>query len=518
MPGYEYDPARGERVIEFLEKCVTLSEGKWAGELIQLLEWQKEIVRSIYGWHSDGVRRYQRAAIWVAKKNGKSALAAGLALYHLLADGEKGPTIALAARDRNQARIIFRSVAAAVNASPWLSDILEVVDYRGEIIHRANNGRIIAMSREKRGAEGISCSAVILDELHVADRGLVEALVYSGAAREQPLCLSISTAGVDQTPDAIGWQWWQDSRLVEKNPAVIPRMYAKIYAADNDDNLEDPETWRKANPSMCEGGTIKEDAYKAELLDAMTSPSKLGAFKRYRLNIWTTAGEAFIDPDRWNDCGGRPEFEDGDSVYIGIDLASHLDMTAAAVIKRDEDGIHHIMPIYWIPEESVALRERETGYPYSEWIRTGHLRVTPGARLDHEAVALDLIELHERFNVYGIASDPWQLGSLASYLQREDIEVQAIRQNTSTLSAPMKHFEGLIAERKIRHGNHPILDMNSKNALVFTDATGLVKPDKNKSRGLIDGIVACVNGFALALEDAAGDDLNVDDWVVTRIV
>ena len=149
VEGYTFDQERADRVCGFLESVVTMTEGRWAGKPMQLMPWQREFIESVYGWvDSTGNRRYRRAALWVSKKNGKSQTMAGLALYHLLADNEPGAFVAVAACDRIQAGIIFRAIAASVRASPFLSEILEVVDSRSTVVHKASGSRIVSMSAD----------------------------------------------------------------------------------------------------------------------------------------------------------------------------------------------------------------------------------------------------------------------------------------------------------------------------------------------------------------------------------
>ena len=496
VPGFTFDSARSQRVVQFLESCVTMTEGaKWAGRPMVLMPWQRDVIDSVYGWvDADGRRRIRRAAVFVAKKNGKSGLMAGLALYHLLADNEPGAFVALAACDRHQAGIIFRAIAASIRSNPYLSEILDIIDSRSTVIHKATNSRIVAMSADSWRAEGINASAVIVDELHAHRKpDLVRALLYAGASRSQPLCIAISTAGDDR--NGIGYEWWKDCELVEKDPRSIPTFHGRIYRAEDEDDHADPKVWAKANPSW--GVTIDPKAFAAEYEDASTSPAKLAVFLRYRLNVWSDLDVRFLDPARWEACNRPPIDFAGRSVWIGVDLASNIDMTAAAILCKDDDGAWNVQMRYWVPSDSVHERERATGFPYQQWIRDGYMSITDGGRLDHERVAADIIEISRQCHVVGVGADPWQLGPLATFLQREGLDVTAIRQNTSTLSAPCKYLEGLVAERRLQHGGHPILTMNANNTVCYTDPTGMIKPDKSKGR-MIDGIVALINGMALA--------------------
>ena len=502
VPGYTFDQARADRVCGFLESVVTMTEGRWAGKPMQLMPWQREFIESVYGWvDSAGIRRYRRAALWIPKKNGKSQTMAGLALYHLLADNEPGAFVAVAACDRIQAGIIFRAIAASVRASPFLSEILEVVDSRSTIVHKASGSRIVSMSADAHRAEGINASAVIVDELHAHRKpDLVRALIYSGAARTQPLVVAISTAGADR--NGIGYEWWKDSEMVDQvrgDPSTNPTFYARIYAADPEDprGLADPEVWREANPSL--GTTIDEKAFASDYADSLTIATKRSAFLRYRLNIWVEHDGRWFDSEKWAACGGEPvEPLEGRPCWVGVDIADNTDMTAAAFLFRSEDGTYDVAMRYWVPEDTVGEAERRRNLPYSTWIREGLVIPTPGARLDHEAVARDIVAFGQNHRILGIASDPWNVGPLATFLQREGFTVTSVPQNTKTLNVPSKMLEGLVVERKLRHAGHAVLAFNANNVCCYSDATGCIKPEKKGKDEKIDGIAALVNAMALA--------------------
>ena len=519
VAGYTYDQRKADRVVNFLQRFVTMTSGRqWAGRPMELMDWQKkDVIEPLFGWvDAGGLRRYRRAAIYVPKKNGKSSLMAGLVLYFLLADGEPGACVYGAAVDRIQAGLIYRSVAASVRASPELSRVLEVIDSRSTIVHRASGSRYTCLAADSWRAEGIDASAVVIDELHAHRKpDLVEALIYAGAARSQPLVVAISTAGSDR--NGIGYQWWQDAELVEKDPAANPTFYGKIYRADPDkDDLSDPKTWRKANPSL--GVTISEADFAADWQDAQTNPRKRSTFDRYRLNIWREPDGRFFDPDAFAACQlPPPEPLAGRPVAVGVDLASNIDMTAVAFVAKSPDGSYDVDMRYFVPEETVADAERKSRIPYSTWIREGWVIPTPGARLDHERVAQEILRYGEHHKLLDVGVDPWQVGLLATLLERAGVTVKAIRQATASLNAPMKLMEGLVAERKLRYTS-PVLLYNANNLCVYQDPTGLVKPDKAKSREKIDGCVALVNALAVAMtadEQMAAPGEN--DWDIVQL-
>jgi phage terminase large subunit-like protein len=515
VPGYTFEQERADRVIRFIESFVTMTSGrKFAGKPMKLMEWQKrDIIEPLYGWvDADGLRRYRRAAIYVSKKNGKSSLMAALVLYHLLADQEPGAAVYGAAVDRIQSGIIYRSVASAVRANPQLAKALEVIDSRSTIVHRETNSRYTCLAADSWRAEGIDASAVVVDELHAHKKpDLVQALTYAGAARTAPLVVAISTAGENR--NGIGWQWYQDAKLVEKSPEANPTFFGKVYEAPEGADYADPKVWALANPSL--GTTISEKDFAADYADSLTNPRKWAAFARYRLGVWVQGDNRwFRDPEDWAACGSGPlEPIDGRPCWVGVDLASNLDLTSAAFVFKEKDGTYYVEWKHWVPEATIADRERE-GIPYSQWIRQGFVTVTDGARLDHEAVARDIVEYAEKHRIVSVGADPWNVGSLATLLQRHDLEVQSISQRTGTLNAASKLLEALVVERKLRHGGNPVAAWAANHVCVYTDATGSIKPDKVKSTEKIDPIVALVNGLTLA---STSDETGSDNWNLITI-
>jgi phage terminase large subunit-like protein len=515
VAGYTFEQERADRVVKFVQQFVTMTSGrKFAGKPMQLMPWQiHDIIEPIYGWVDDqGLRRYRRAAIFVSKKNGKSSLMAALVLYHLLADGEPGAAVFGAAVDRIQAGVIYRSVAASVRANPELARALEVIDSRSTIVHKPTASRYTCLAADSWRAEGIDASAVVIDELHAHRKpDLVQALTYAGAARAQPLVVAISTAG--ESRNGIGYQWYQDARLVEASPDANPTFFGKIYEAKEDDarGLDSPDVWRDANPSL--GVTISEKDFANDYADSLTSGTKRTSFLRYRLGIWAQADARWFHGDDWAKCGREPrEPLAGRPCWVGVDLASNLDMTSAAFVFREQDGSYSVEWKYWVPSETVGDRVRE-GIPYDTWIREGWVTVTDGHRLDHEAVARDIIAYGESHEIRGVGVDPWQAGALETLLQREGLEVKSVAQRTAYLNAPCKLLEALVVEGRLRHGANPVAAWNANNVCVYTDPTGMIKPDKAKSSEKIDGIAALVNALALASTDDA-ETGSADDWKI----
>jgi phage terminase large subunit-like protein len=512
VPGYSWRPDEADKVVQFIQQlCRHPDELGGEPQRIELIPWQRDqVIMPIFGWRRpDGRLRYRRCGIFVPKKNRKSSLMSQLAQY-LITCHAPAQDVFLAANDRLQARTMFRMVQQSVQASPQLSKLLEVVDSRSIIRNRETGKEIRCLSSDSWRNEGLNGS-VILDEIHsFRSPDLVTALTYATRGTANGLVISISTAGDDR--NGIGWQWWQDCELVQRDPAANPTFLGLIYAADPaKDDPDDPATWRKANPSM--GIAFPEDEFRDDWKDSLTNPRKRSQWLRYSLNVWTEPDGRFLDPDQWAACSDPPLPMDGRPVWIGIDLASNLDMTAAAIVAKGADGAWDVEMRYWVPQQTIHERISRDRIPYDAWIRSGHVTTTEGARLDHDQVSQDLIDLAERYSVQCVAADPWNIGAVASRLQSAGVLVQAVTQRTGTLNSATKLLEALVVERKLRHGGHPVLTWNAHNVCCFTDSTGSIKPDKAKSREKIDGIAALVNALAVASTTVEAET----DWTIHRL-
>lgn len=509
-PGYVWDAAAAARPAEFIESfCRVPSPDGGDPVPVKLIPWQLDrVIAPLFGWkRPDGRLRYRRGAVFVPKKNGKTWLMSGIAQY-LLTAHQPLADVYPAAVDREQARILYRMLKRSVEASPTLSKVLEVVDSKSIIRNRKHGNVLRCLSADAYRNEGLNGS-VIIDEIHAHKSDeLISALMYATRATPNGLVLAISTAGDDRKGP--GYQWWQDCELVMKNPAANPTFYGLIYAAAADDDHDDPETWRKANPSM--GVTFPEEEFRADWQDSQTNPVKRTRWLRYSLNVWTTPDNRWFTPEVYAPCVAEPpEPLAGRSCFLGLDLADHLDLTAAVALFPDGQGGYDADAMFWMPEDNVAERERETRVPLRQWIADGWIRTTPGSRLDHDQVAADLIAYSQTHRIRGVGADPWNLGSVATQLQRAGLEVQAVGQTAGRMSAPSKLLEALIHERKFRCPS-PVMQWMAANVCVYSDHIGNQKPDKGKSTEKIDGIVAAVCGFALAT--TAEPELGADSWQI----
>ena len=489
------------RVVRFFEGVLRHSKGQHAGENFKLLPWQHDIFRELFGrLKPDGMRQHRVAYIEVPKKNGKSTMLAGIALYMLLADEEPGAEVYGAACDREQAGIIYREAAAMVRASPALSKVLEVVDSRKTIIHRASNSFYRVLSADAFRAEGLNIHALLFDELHAQrDRRLFDALRYGGAARRQPLLLSITTAG-ELDRKAL---WWEQRTYAERCAAdtkLDPAFFGCVYKADEADDPFDQATWHKANPSL--GHTITLESFAADALEAKNSPSKLNSFLRYRLDVATASDVRWILPDKWAACGEKLRRLDGRQAYVGLDLSSTTDLTCAVYLFPDEDGTFDVLPFFWAASENAQGRAHRDKVPYLDWAkeRTEYgplLRLTDGNATDYDTVRRDINEISKRFVIRQMGIDPWNAQHISQQLQGDGFEIVEFRQGFGSMSSPAKFLETLVLSGKLRHANHPVLSWMASSVAIEMNHAGDIKLSKSKSTERIDGMVALVEAVGL---------------------
>lgn len=493
LRGCAFDVAAAERVRAFVETFGRHTKGRWAGERFVLLEWQwRDVVAPVFGWmRPDGTRRFRRAYVSTAKKSGKSELAGILALYLLIADGENAPEVFLAARDRWQASIVFENAARMVRQSPPLSRQLEIIDSRRVITFASNAGKLEALSADAPKTEGVSISGLVFDELHVADRGLFEALQYGGAARQQPLAIMITTAGVaDET--TIGWDQFRYASQVLDGTVDDDSYFAAIWQVPTDADWTDPAVWPLANPSI--GVTVQVDELAEHCRAAQASPSQQSPFRRYRLNQWQQQAERFLDLGIWDVSSGHAIDEAdyaGARAFGGLDLAATSDLNALAWLvpcPHDSEAVDVICRA-WVPEAAVS-KARATRL-YEQWVGAGWLRTMPGSVSNYGFIHQAILEDGARWAIDSIAVDRLFQGlELASDLEDEGLTVAPVGMGFLSMAPLVREFERLVTAGRLHHGGHPVLRWCVDNLQVRTDPAGNRKPSRASADVKIDLVVA----------------------------
>jgi phage terminase large subunit-like protein len=494
--GHYFDEAAGAHAVHFIETFCRQSKGRWAGEPLRLLDWQRDFVMRLFAWkRPDGSRRFRSCYLEVAKKNGKSTLASALALLMLVADHEGAPEIYLNAVDRTQTRAVFDEAARMVKASPALArrldclKTLRIVDERG-------NGTIVANSRLVDSKDGVNAHATIFDEVHrQADRRLYEVFQYASIARSQPLHLYITTAGED---DLGLWHDLREWTERTQGPAGDDLShFGAVYRALPEDDVDRPDVWRKANPSL--GVTFAEADFAADLRAARARPADWNNFLRFRLNIIAAASDKFIDMEVWDRGAADPRPVAGRPVYAGLDLSKTRDLTALVYLAGDEAGGYDVWAKFWLPLDNIEELSRSHRVNYRGWADRGYITLTPGARVDYAWIEREIVDFARAHDLRRLCADPWMALDLLTRLQdNHGLPVAQVRQGIVSLNDPTKTLDRLIGAGRLRHGGHPILRWHASMSATALDAAGNVKLNKRRSRDKIDGIAALIDALAAA--------------------
>ena len=499
--GSHYDKAQADYVVAFIE-CLCHTKGRWAGKPFYLMPWQEQIVRDIFGTlKADGHRQFTTAYIEIPKKNGKSELAAAIALYLLFGDGEASPEVYGAAADRAQASIVMDVAATMTKMTPALSKRSKILTANKRIICNTNNGFYQVLSAEVGTKHGLNVSGLVLDEVHAQpNRKLYDVLTKgSGDAREQPLYFLITTAGNDQ--NSICWELHQKARDILDGRKVDPTFLPIIYGADPSDDWTDPEVWKKANPSL--GETITMDKVVAACESAKQNPGEENTFRQLRLNQWVKQSIRWMPMEKWNACAfpiDEDELE-GRICYGGLDLSSTTDITAFVLVfpPRDEEDKYIIIPYFWVPEETLELRVKRDHVPYSVWKQQGFLQTTEGNVIHYGYIEKFIERLGEKYNIREIAFDRWGAVQMVQNLEGIGFTVVPFGQGFKDMSPPTKELMKLVLEKRIAHGGHPVLRWMMDNIYIRTDPAGNIKADKEKSTEKIDGAVATIMALDRAI-------------------
>ncbi len=497
---YRFDEDAADRAVTFFPRFLTHVKGEWAGRPFELDEWQRErIIRPLFGWkRADGTRRYRTVYVEVPRKNGKSNLSAGIALILLYADHEPGAEVYSAAADRDQAAIVFELAKSMVQSSPDLRAISEV--YRRSIVVPRTGSAYHVLSADVKTKHGKNASGVIFDELHAQpNRELWDVLTTSTAARRQPVVVAITTAGYDR--ESICWEVHDYACKVRDGVVQDDSFLPVIYGAGTDEDWRDREVWRRVNPGL--GVSIKLDYLEQEARRAAETPSYQNTFRRLHLDQWTQQNTRWIDLEVWDACGGPvdPEALRSRVCFAGLDLSTTTDL-AAFVLLFPPDGEYtdyRVVPYFWVPEETVAKRSKRDQVPYDAWVRDGLIEATEGNVADYDVIRKRINEVSHLFDLREIAVDRWNASQITSQLTADGFVMVPFGQGFRDMSGPTKELEAVLLSKRLRHAGNPVLRWMADNVSVRTDPAGNLKPDKAKSTGRIDGIVALIMALGRAV-------------------
>lgn len=492
-----------EDVIRFFRTRLTHVKGELAGRRLKLAPWQcRDIITPLFDTkREDGLRQYRTCYVEIPRKNTKSTLAAGLALYLLYADGEPGAEIISAAADRQQAAIVFDIAKSMVEASPKLRDM--AVIYRREIVIPSTGSVYRVISSEAYSKHGMNLHGAMVDELHAHEsRELLDVLQTSMGARRQPLLFIITTAGHDR--QSVCWEFHQHAERVKQGTLIDPSFLPVLYGAPVEADWSDPAVWAAANPGL--GMSLKRDYLEQECRRAQEMPGYQNQFRRWHLNQWTESATVWLPMDWWDRGAVAVDREAlrGRRCYAGLDLSTTTDLSALVLVFPDEEGGYDILPFAWCPRDNILKRSRADRVPYEAWARDGYLEATEGNVVDYDVIRERLKALAILYDIREIAYDRWGATQLVTQLQDDGATVVPVGQGYQSLSAPSKELEKLVRGAALRHGGHPVLRWCVANAMIEQDPAGNIKPSKRKSTERIDLLVALVMALDRASRSGGG--------------
>jgi len=473
---------RGEKVIAFIEKYAVTPEGKHVGKPLALADFQKAFIKEVY----DNPKGTRRAYLSIARKNGKSALIAAILLAHIVGpEAILNSQIVSGARSRDQAALVFKLAQKMVQLSPELGKVTKIVPSGKSIVGLAMNVEYKAMSAEAGTAHGLSPVLAILDEVGQVKGPhdpFIEAIETAQGAHDAPLLIAISTQAAT---DGDLFSTWLDDAEAAKDPRIVSHNYTAPEGCD----LDDREAWAAANPAMGLFRSIDDLESFSEQAERL--PSKENSFRWLYLNQRVEASSPFLSRSEWEANKSHPAPVDGAKAWAGLDLSSSRDLTAF-VIVAPRDGAYDVIPQFFLPRDGIREKSQQDRVPYDVWADQGYLTLIDGPVIRPDVVAQSIAEASEQYGFEAIAYDRWRINDL----KRELDDIGAVLpllpfgQGFKDMAPALDKLEKLVAQRLLRHGAHPVLNMCAQNAIAVNDPAGNRKLDKSKSSARIDGMVA----------------------------
>lgn len=489
---------RGEKVCQFVTQYLRIPEGKLVGQPIVLHEFQRRFILDIY----DNPHGTSTAYLSVARKNGKSALIAGILLAHLVGpEAVQNSQIVSGAMSRDQAALVFNLACKMIQLNPQLADLVHIIPSSKRLIGKPMNVEYKALAAEGKTAHGLSPVLAILDEVGQI-RGprsdFVDAIVTSQGAHDTPILIAISTQAAN---DADLLSVWLDDAIKSKDPHTV----CHLYTAPDECDLSDETAWKAANPAL---GVFRSEAdLRKQHGNAVRMPSSESMFRNLCLNQRVSTASPFVSRTVWDQNSGEPEPGKAITWYAGLDLSARTDLTAFVLVGADEDGGIHVFPHFWTPANGLHERAKRDRSPYDMWAEQGLIHTTPGSTVDYEHVARDIAEIIDGLDVESIAFDRWRIDVLKKEFERIGLELplSEFGQGYKDMAPALDELEAALLNGRLRHGSHPVLQMCAANSVVCKDPAGGRKLDKSKATGRIDGMVALAMAIGAQVKSASNE-------------
>jgi phage terminase large subunit-like protein len=466
--------------------------GRFKGQHFILEGWQEFIIMNLYGfyWKGTALRRFNDSYIEVARKNGKTALSAALSLYHLIADGEGEAEVLLAANSKDQAQIAFKMTKRFVTKLDPKEDYLRA--FRADILLDETDSMLKVLASDSSKLDGYNCSFGLIDEYHSASTSEVRDVIRSSQAmRENPSLVTITTAGLDKTLPC--YELRTVCSEVVTGLKDDDSLFVMIFSLDEGDEWKDPKNWRKANPNL--GVTVNEAFLQKQIKKAENSPSDEVGIRTKNLNQWMDSADVWIAEDYLLKSTGKvllADFE-GQDCYVGVDLASNVDLTAVAYLFVKDD-FYHFKLDYYLP--TVSLNTRADRDMYKQWKRQKHLTTTAGNVTDYDYITKDMLDISELMDIIEVYYDKYNSTQWAIQCTEEGLPLKPYSQTIGNFNAPTRELERLILSNRVIIDDNPITRYCFRNVELKADHNGNVKPNKGIDRKKIDGVIAMIQALA----------------------
>lgn len=505
-----FDRKLADNIIKFCETILRFWEGQWRGEPVKIYPWQAFIIQNIFCWKyvKTDLRVIRSAYIEIARKNGKTTLAAIISFIHAFLDEDLTPQILVGANNEDQAKICTNTFAEMWEISPALADLIR---QKQAIVRRygtrarsvsfkygKKNGYIEAMSKEVKSKDGFNPSLGIIDEFHEAvNDGLLNVIASGQAARKEPLLVVITTAGFNKY--GVCYQRLRKSAInVLKGRTKLDSQFSAIYEMDEKDDWKRSSNWIKANPMIKHVDTIMP-YLKVECKKAVAEGSTAQVnFQTKNLNRWTDSASVWIQDEIWI-ANHNPKLKksdlDGLTCYGGLDLAATRDINAFNLLFPDIEiwgnKKHAVLLTCWLPEDNINWKTNN----YTSFVEQGHIKTTPGNHSSPQMMLDDIKEASERYYIEAIHYDKYLAEWLAPQMAQHGIEIYPISMGGYNLSQTMKMMEIEIAKKKVEHFKNPVHRWALSNCEPKHDANGNIRPDKSNPENKIDPTVAMILSF-----------------------
>ena len=502
---YVFNQKKANRPIQFVENYCKHSKGKWAGKPIKLELWQKAMYEALYGFVDEetGLRKYKKLVNFVAKKNGKSTIGAGIGLYGLIGDGEGGAEIYTIAKVKEQAKAIWLEAKHMVNKSPELRKMLRTTI--GGIFFDKKDAMFIPLASETNSLDGKNIHYCLADEVWTfEDDSLIDIMQDGMSAREQPLMLEFSTMGTirqkvfdneyEYCEKVIKGYLGQEGGIVDET--ILPI----IYELDSIEEWQDEECWYKANPNL--GVSKSLDYMRDKVNKARNNPIALTNLLCKDFNVRQNSTSAWLTYEELNNEATYNEDEFYDCyVCGGCDLSSTLDLTCATLFGI-KNGKKYVKQMYWIPENLVEKKVIEDKIPYDKWIELGIVRTCEGNKIDYHDITDWFVEQVQKYKLYPlwVGYDKWSATYWCDEMKDNSFDMLPVIQGAKTFSQPMKELKAMLMSKEINYNNNPILKWNLSNLNIKSDENENIRPVKEHYTQRIDGAVSLIDAIVIYCE------------------